>query len=368
MISLSSIYPNVSFELTLISRLKITDMLMSQLLVNKPKYPEHKLKTMNSGYLTLDENSRLVPISSKESLTSSYVGIWVYGLDLPNYQASSDESEMVRASEISIRNNKEEYKLSLIKSPFLWASLIKFLIDENINKRVSTSKEKDSFILVHFMNQNTSPQFYEFSLSSLSQNIRNSTITEAHGVESMKISNGTCTLLSLNGSSPYSEEVVNSKFCYTVNVLVDKISRIIPNKCKNLMEAYTSKTVRKCIKDYLKRKAKNRSNSRQSVGSSRMTLHAKGSLSRLTNTIDASKDSFGTLMRASVEKPLHHPESIRLKLISDQIENIPANVGPSRGRNTSFNSILPKTTTNTDLSMNKSNTLTRLRPNASNEF
>jgi len=101
-----------------------------------------------------------------------------------------------------------------------------------------------------------------------------------------------------------------------------------------------------------------------------MSINTKGSLGRMMNTIDASKDSFKGIMGSSIEKPLQYPERVRLKLISDGIENIPTNIGSNRGRNGSLNTLNSNTQMNVgkSLQMVKSNTLTRLRPNCSNEF
>ncbi|CAI2369163.1 unnamed protein product [Moneuplotes crassus] len=358
LVYLTSAHPNVAFDITQISKLKICNYPLSNILVNNPKHPEAKLKSMNSGYLTLDEVSRLVPVPTNldQILDKPCVGVWIYGLDIPNYQCSSDESDMVRESELSIKNNKEEYKLSLIKSPFLWSALVKFLIDKKIKGRFSISDKKDKFLLVHFLNQSSSPQFYEFSLSSVFQNIRDSIGTERHGIKTKRTLEGYCTVLGLNNKNPFSSETVK----------VDKITRISQNKNQKILNAYCSKSVKNCIKDIFKRK-NNRSSSRKSITSSRMSMEHKGSLGRLRNTIDHSNQGISAGIRQSNDRNAHHPENIRLKLISENMENIHTNISSQRGRNSSLGSYVPMTT-NGVMTMTKSNTLTKLFPNASNEF
>lgn len=124
------------------------------------------------------------------------------------------------------------------------------------------------------------------------------------------------------------------------------------------------------MKEVLKRKERNRSTSKQSVTSSRMSLNTISSLNRLGNTINASKDSFQACLKSSIERPLPQPETIRLKLLSDQVENIPSNMGMYKGRNNaSLSSLNAKTTMNDNrgYKMIKSNTLTKLKPNESAE-
>jgi hypothetical protein len=70
-ISFTSVFPNVSYEITPILKMKIADLSMSQLLINKPAYPDVKLKSLTMGYLTIDTNSRLVPFDSKECSKAS---------------------------------------------------------------------------------------------------------------------------------------------------------------------------------------------------------------------------------------------------------------------------------------------------------
>ena len=90
------------------------------------------------------------------------VGIWVYGLDHPDYKVERDFDP----TKISISNqqSKEDMKAQLCISPFLWASLIKFYLDVNIYQRVSVSSKWNSFIVVHFFHVSANPQFLEFKM------------------------------------------------------------------------------------------------------------------------------------------------------------------------------------------------------------
>jgi len=62
------------------------------------------------------------------------------------------------------------------------------------------------------MNKSQSPLFYEFNIHSpFDDDVRESTTTEGNHIKSVKLSEGKCTLLSLNNLSPESEDSVKSK-------------------------------------------------------------------------------------------------------------------------------------------------------------
>jgi hypothetical protein len=125
---------------------------------------------------------------------------------------------MVRASEISM-NNKDKYKLSLVKSPFMWTALTKFLVDDNINQRFSISKDQDSFFLVHFTHVSSVPQFYEFKINKSGSSIRTSMTTEGHEIKVRQATDGLCNYLSLNDLNPYDENATKCKSNFTYQIV-----------------------------------------------------------------------------------------------------------------------------------------------------
>lgn len=60
--SLVNTYPGVSYEIFPISKLKIANVDLSHLLINKPMKPLKKLSTFKYGYLTIDHAKRFTPI------------------------------------------------------------------------------------------------------------------------------------------------------------------------------------------------------------------------------------------------------------------------------------------------------------------
>lgn len=148
-------------------------------------------------------------------------------------------------------------------------------------------------------------------------------------------------------------------------LVVDEIKRISQAKHQKLFDAYISKSVKKYINKIFGSRNK-RSNSRKSIASSRMSMEQRASLGRLRNTIDHTNETINSGVRQSNDKFQNNPESIRLKLISENVENIPTNIPYHRGRNSSFGLQGAMTTTNGG--MTKSNTVTKLLPSSSNEF
>lgn len=214
-ISCSSLYPNIMFEITPLSKLKIAATNLSQLLINKPINGDKKLENMCSGYLCLDQNGRLTPVSSVSCQNNKVVGVWVFGSDFSSYHVQNNQNT-VRASEISVKTNKEEYMSNLLKSPFVWASLVKFLIDESVYCRSSCAETQDTFILVSFTRVSI-PQFYQFKMTSNTERVRSSTNTDRQGSNNL-LQSEHCTVLSLNNNTPEAEEPIKSKYTEIISI------------------------------------------------------------------------------------------------------------------------------------------------------
>jgi hypothetical protein len=197
--SLSNLYPGVSFEIFPLSKIKIASVDLSQLLINKPIPPTNKLKTFQYGYLSIDERNRLRPIDTNSSENTSCIGVWVYGLDIPSYKVESDQN-MCMQSDASNSVNRENAKAQLLNNPYLWLTCTKFMHDERIEKRLSASS-KDSFVIVHFFNNTASPQFLEFRMmGTLNRHPRNS--------EALNIKSPPPKFITLNEVNPKSQELV----------------------------------------------------------------------------------------------------------------------------------------------------------------
>ena len=123
--------------------------------------------------------------------------------------------------------------------------------------------------------------------------------------------------------------------------------------------------MKRWVKDILKRKSRGeRSSSKNSVSSNRISLNTIGSVGKLGGTIDASRDSFRDFEHASKMVQDRNPENLKLKISIDGQENIPSNIVIDRTRNiTSLNSISVKNSTRNppNVKMIKSSTLSKLQ-------
>lgn len=231
-ISCSSLFPNISFSITQKDKLKIAATSLSQLLINKPENPSDRFKTFYSGYLCLDSNNRLLPVQSNASVNKPFVGVWVYGLDIPAYRVKGD-SDQTRTSNANPLTDKDKSRIRQLESPYLWAALVKFLLDESIQSRISTGENKDSFVLVHFAKVSSSPQFYEFRLSPSDQmSVRNSKATERSGGVNGISQSKWCSVLSLNNlpltdESPVKCNILFSKAVDTLNIYLLLVTLVI---------------------------------------------------------------------------------------------------------------------------------------------
>lgn len=134
---------------------------------------------------------------------------------------------------------------------------------------------------------------------------------------------------------------------------------------KSQENIFTSKNVKKWVKDILKRKARgDRSNSKNSISSNRISLNTISSVGKLGGTIDASRDSFKNFDNISIERNIWIPGTQNLKVSIENQENISSNIIIDRTRNiTAVNSFSVKNSTRnqTHSKMIKSNTLSKLQ-------
>ena len=161
-LSLCNLYPGVSFEVYPLSKIKIANVDLSQLLINKPVAPVSKLRTFQYGYLGLDDRNRLKPVLTKDGDSEPLVGVWVYGLDIPAYNIQLDHNPCLE-SNASAATNRENDKAQILNNPYVWLACTKFMHDQRVGKRMTMSS-KDTFVIVHFFNSNVSPQFLEFRM------------------------------------------------------------------------------------------------------------------------------------------------------------------------------------------------------------
>lgn len=317
LMSLINLYPGVGFEVFPLSKLKIGSIDLSQLLINKPIPPMKKLKTFKYGYLTVDEKNRLRPIDTNSIGEFALVGVWVYGLDIPEYQVDNEQNLWLTSQATNIVN-KEDSKAQLLNSPYLWLACAKFMHDERVEKRL-TASSKGSFVVVHFFHTSASPQFLEFRMVG---NLNRFSKT----ADSKPIVNGAPKFLWLNNTNPRIQSIIPIE-----KLSLPKSINITHGDSESMW--FVSKSVQKCIKEIFKKtKSGVRSSSKNSIGSNRISLNTVSSLGRLGATIDASHETFQDYIHTSKDR-MGGPDVIQLKLHNDFPENIHNNVQMNRTRN-----------------------------------
>ena len=133
----SLLFPSISFTFQPIAPLKLVSTPLSLSLIKKETF-SCKFQT---GYLTMDQKMRVLPLKSsdKQLLRFPIIGIWATGL------------------KTDINNDSK-----------IWAACIRFLENRHIHERISPSPEKNLFLFVFF---SPKPIFYEASSSNASWKI-----------------------------------------------------------------------------------------------------------------------------------------------------------------------------------------------------
>lgn len=139
-------FPNISFYMQQISQpFKLVSTPLTNILAKKYKKPPNssekkKKRGLKVGFLTLDQNQRILPFMASDPLAQQVplIGIWTYGL---KQQA----------------NESIDYRYAI------WSILVEFTKNKQIFQRFSYDDIKKRFLLVMF-NQDETPNFYEIEI------------------------------------------------------------------------------------------------------------------------------------------------------------------------------------------------------------
>lgn len=123
------IYPEVNFVYQPINTIKIVSTPLSMNLIKKEDYT-YKFQT---GYLTMDQKRRILPLKVKDKNILKYplVGVWATGI-----------------------------KKNIHHNPYIWSSFIRFIESQAIRERISPCPSSNTFLYVYF---SPKPLFYEIS-------------------------------------------------------------------------------------------------------------------------------------------------------------------------------------------------------------
>lgn len=126
------LFPSVNLQFVPILSLKIVSTALSILLTQKT----NKKTKFQTGYLTLDQKKRVLPLLCSDPLAFRYplVGVWAVGVP-----------------------GNQPYPLT---HPLVWASCVRFIESKLIKDRISPSPDQNTFLFVYFSSK---PVFYEVS-------------------------------------------------------------------------------------------------------------------------------------------------------------------------------------------------------------
>ena len=229
----------------------------------------------------------------------------------------------------------------------------KFMQDDRIKRRLSAGS-RGSFIIIHFFHTKGSPQFLEFRMVGNLNRYSKTTNSHQNMLHPSKY-------IKLDNIDPRSQELIE----------LEKLSKpgsISVITGPNEYMWYKSNSVQKWIREiYKKVKSGKRSNSKKSISSTnRISLNTISSLGKLGDTINASHDTFQDCINAAKN---NGPDIMQYQRNLDFQENFHQNVQQFRTRNNHpMASIWGSTRKVKQLSMTKSNTLTKLKPYTSVDF
>lgn len=125
----SLFFPDVTLKFQPLAPLKLVSTSLCISLTRK----DIPTTNFQSGYLTLDQKRRVLPLLINDAQIFKYplIGVWVSG------------------------NEKEIWNSQLV-----WAACVRFIESQSVHERISPDPDKNDFLLVHF---SPKPVFYEVS-------------------------------------------------------------------------------------------------------------------------------------------------------------------------------------------------------------
>lgn len=154
-----AIVPDVVVTMRPIKGFAIVTTAMSIRLLKKAE------KEFETGFLTLDQESRVVPLHQSDPKAKLYtlVGIWVSGLEVGEGSASFQTCQVEDKAKRLIQ--QEDQKAKSLNDPRVLAAVLRFLFTIDIKSRMSPQPHNEhplSFLLVNF--STPLPQFLEARL------------------------------------------------------------------------------------------------------------------------------------------------------------------------------------------------------------
>ena len=153
-----TLLPDISITIRPIKGFAVVTTAMSIKLLQKTQ--TNNTKKFATGFLTLDQESRVVPLDQSDPKVKVYtlIGIWVSGLEI-------DSSYIPAEDKVQRLIQQEDHKAKSLNDPRVLEAILRFIFCNDIKSRMSPppkpyEKNSASFLLVNF--SNPLPQFLEF--------------------------------------------------------------------------------------------------------------------------------------------------------------------------------------------------------------
>lgn len=128
------LFPYVNLLFAPISSIKLVSSVLTKRLI------QYQTTEFQNGFLTMDQNSRIVPLDFEDKLVMQYpiVGIWVKGI--PQTNASNKTFSIVH--------------------PLVWSACVQFITFNGFKEKISPTVNSFTFLFIDFSNK---PRFFEAS-------------------------------------------------------------------------------------------------------------------------------------------------------------------------------------------------------------
>jgi hypothetical protein len=127
------LFPHTNLLFSPIQSLKLVSCPLTKRLIQKEE-------GFNRGYLTMDQNSRIVPLDVSDQMVGRYpiVGIWVKGIPM---------------------TNSANVNINLVH-PLVWSACLQFILNKEFKEKVSASPSSCCFLFIDFSDK---VKFFEVS-------------------------------------------------------------------------------------------------------------------------------------------------------------------------------------------------------------
>lgn len=166
-------FPNISLQLYQVNHLNFPSIPIVKTLLEK--FPSESKIAPETGFLTFDQENRLVPLQSNDQNIAKYplVGIWTSGIEISLFRKMKHSNKKSGEKSSSGRRkrktqNSPQKLTKTSANSFALAAIMRFLFSEEIKLRLSPAKNAElRFLFVEFSRKRKAPRFLEFHIKTV---------------------------------------------------------------------------------------------------------------------------------------------------------------------------------------------------------